>query len=444
MITRNPYFWLTGGLVVLTGVLAGCNTAPPVAELPPPPVSVSQPLVQDIIDSADYEGRIVAVETLEVRARVRGYMLKVNFKDGQIVKEGEPLFEIDPETYQNALEAANAQMAGAEAARQFAKAEYARILQLFRKNSASREELDLAIAKQATSNADVLKAQAAVDQAQKDLNDTKIAAKIAGKISRPQVTRGNLVNAGGGETLLTTITSVDPIYVYFDVDERAFLGYKEHFRKRTKMTPDQILHAATQVVNACALAAEVLSRQSIAVGPVPSLLGMAESAVTAESADLSVRDLNIPVHVGLEGETGYPHKGVIDFADNHVNPSTGTIQVRGVLPNPQGLLESGMRARVEVPITDPHKALLITERAIGTDQGLKFVYIVTDKNVAERRDVKLGRIHDGLQVILDGLKPEDWIIVNGIQRVRDGAKVEPRQVPMPGAVAQPTKPEPKN
>jgi multidrug efflux system membrane fusion protein len=139
--------------------------------------------------------------------------------------------------------------------------------------------------------------------------------------------------------------------------------------------------------------------------------------------------------VGLEGENGYPHKGVIDFADNKVNPSTGTIQVRGVLPNPQRLLDTGMRARVRIPIGDPTKSLMITERAVGTDQGLKFVYVVNDEGVAERRDVTLGRLSDGLQVVTEGLKPEDWVVVNGIQRVRDGAKVEPKRVPMPGAPA---------
>ena len=242
------------------------------------------------------------------------------------------------------------------------------------------------------------KAEASIARAKLDLEYTKILAPITGKISRAQVDIGNLVNAGGGETLLTTIASVDPMYVYFDVPERALLGYRLHFRKGQK----------------------------------------------EGGAEPSVKDLKIPVDVALEGEQGYPHKGVIDFADNHINPSTGTIQVRGVLPNSNRILDAGMRARLRVPVSNPNKSLLVTERAIGTDQGRKFVYVVNDQNVAERRDVTLGRLSDGLQVVQDGVKAEDWVVVNGIQRVRDGAKVDPKRVPMPGAQSEQTKPESKN
>jgi RND family efflux transporter MFP subunit len=363
-----------------------------VAETPPPPVSVSQPLAREVIDHDDYEGRIAAVEMVEVRARVRGHLVKVNFQDGQIVQKDQPLFEIDDRPYKAALDAAQAQLAAADAALELATKEYRRASKLLQSRAASREEVDVWTGKQAVAKADRLKAEAAVEQAKLDLGFTKVAAPIRGKASRTQVTVGNLVNAFGGETLLTTIVSVDPMYVYFDVDERALLRYKRHFRK------DQ----------------------------------------NKGGAEPSVRDLKIPVNLALEGEEGYPHKGVIDFADNRVNPSTGTIQVRGVLPNDKRILDAGMRARVRVPVSDPHKALMVTERAVGTDQGRKFVYVVNDQNVVERPDVKLGRLSDGLQVVREGLKPEDWVIVNGIQRVRDGAKVEPKRVPMPGAPANST------
>jgi membrane fusion protein, multidrug efflux system len=382
------------GMAISLMFSLGCGSAtPPVAETPPPPVSVSQPIVREIVDNDDYEGRIAAVETVDVRARVRGHLIKVNFQDGQVVQKGDPLFEIDPRPYQASLDAAKAQLAGADASLELATKEYRRALKLAQSGAASREEVDVWTGKQAVAKAERLKGQAAVEQAQLDLDFTKVAAPIEGKASRTQVTVGNLVNAGGGETLLTTIASIDPIYVYFDVDERALLRYRTSVRK-------------TQNDG----------------GPEPSL-----------------KDLKIPVHVGLEGETGYPHKGVIDFADNRVNPSTGTIQVRGILPNTKRILDAGMRARVRVPIGDPHESLLVTERAIGTDQGLKFVYRVNDQNAVERRDVQLGRLSDGLQVILDGVKPEDWVIVNGIQRVRDGAKVEPKRISMPGAPPGPTK-----
>lgn len=387
MMSRHALLRLPGGLMLLTSLLAGCDTSPPVAEIPPPPVSVSQPLVRDAIDHDDYEGRIAAVESVEVRARVRGHLIKVNFQDGQMVKEGDMLFEIDPRPYKANLDAAEAQKAAAEASLELAKKEYARTLQLARTGATSREELEVWTAKQSVAKAERLKALASVEQANLDLGFTKITAPIRGKMSRTQVTAGNLVNSGGGDTLLTTITSVDPMYVYFDVDERALLRYRRDFRKASNDG-----------------------------GPEPLL-----------------KDLKIPVYVALEGEEGYPHKGVLDFADNQVKSSTGTIQVRGVLSNSSRILDAGMRARVRVPVGDPHKSVTIAERAVGTDQGRKFVYVVTDQKIAERRDIKLGRRWDGLQVVLDGIKPEEWVIVNGIQRVRDGVKVEPRQVPMPGA-----------
>ena len=391
MIHRYPLSSLSL-LLILAGAVSGCNSNNlPVAETPPPPVSVSQPLVREVTDHDDYEGRIAAVETVEVRSRVRGHLVKVNFEAGQMVKADTLLFEIDPRPYQEAIKAAEAQVAGATAALELAKKEYARTNALLRSNAASREELDVWTGKQAVAQADRLKAQAALEKAKLDLEFTKIVAPIDGKISRAQVTIGNLVNAGGGETLLTTITTVHPMYVYFDVDERSLLGYRKEFRK--------------------------------------------DKAKEGE-AQPSLKDLKIPVMVGLEGEDGYPHKGVLDFADNRVNPSTGTIQVRGVLPNTSRLLDAGMRARVRIPVGDPHKVVTITERAVGTDQGRKFVYVVNSENVAERRDVELGRVSDGLQVVLKGLKPEDRVIVNGIQRVRDGAKVEPKVVAMPGAPAE--------
>jgi RND family efflux transporter MFP subunit len=332
-----------------------------------------------------------------VRARVRGHIVKVNFQDGQMVKAGELLYEIDPRPYQASMDAAKAQKAGADASLDLAKKEYDRASTLLRSRATSREEVDIWTGKQAVAKADQLKAQASVEQAKLDLDFTKVTAPISGKMSRTLVTAGNLINSGGGETLLTTIASVEPMYVYFDVDERAFARYRRQYRK----TPNG--------------------------GPEPS-----------------VKELKIPIKVGLEGEEGFPHTGVIDFTDNRVNPSTGTIAVRGVLSNEKRVLDAGMRARVRVPVSDPHKALMVTERAVGTDQGLKFVYVVNDKNVVERRDVKLDRLNDGLQVVGEGLKPEDWVIVNGIQRVRDGVTVDPKRVAMPGATAESTTPAPKS
>jgi RND family efflux transporter MFP subunit len=373
-----------------------------------PKVTVSQPLTRDITDFDSYEGRIESVETVQVRARVRGYLTKVNFKDGQIVKPGELLYEIDPRPYQATLDGAQAQVAAADAALDLAKKEYARAVSLLRSNAASREEVDTWTGKQGVAKADRLKALAAVEQAKLDLDFTKVTAPINGMISRTLADVGNLINASGGETLLTTIVSVDPMYVYFEVDERALLRYRKEFDKNK--TDDKHVRPP-------------------------------------------IKELKIPVEVRLEGDEGYPHKGVIDFADNIVNPSTGTIKVRGVLPNVRRILDAGMRARVRIPVSDPHKVLLVTARAVANDQGRKLLYVVDDKDVVKRRNVKLGRFEGSLQVILEGLKTEEWVIVDGIQFVRDEMKVNPERVPMPGGatssgVSQPplaaSKPDAKN
>ncbi len=386
------YIGFSSLLVAVVALIPGCeSSAPAVAGTPPPPVTVSQPVAREVIDYDDYEGRIGAVESVEVRARVRGHLVKVNFQDGQMVKPGELLFEIDPRPYQAELDAAQAQVAGAEAALTLATKEYQRAASLLRSNAASREEVDVWVGKQAVAKAEKLKAEAAVERAKLDMDFTKVTAPIGGKISRTQVTVGNLINASGGETLLTTIVTVNPMYVYFDVPERALLRYRRDYSKAI-------------------------------AGP--------------GGAPVPLKELKVPVEVGLEDEQGYPQRGVLDFAENKVNPSTGTIQARGVLPNAQGKLDAGMRARVRVPAaSEARKALLVTERAVGTDQGRRFLYVVNDQNVVERRDVTLGRVTDGLQVVDAGLKPDDWVIVNGIQRVRDAIKVDPKRQPMPGSQA---------
>jgi RND family efflux transporter MFP subunit len=368
-----------GGLLLVLAGLPGCGTTPPVAETPPP-VTVSAPVYRDVVDQDEYEGRIVAAEKAEIRARVRGHLTKVAFEAGQMVKKDDPLYEIDPRTYQAALDGAKANKKAADAAAQLAKAEYDRARSLYAKNAIGREELDVKTATEVVSRGEVAKAEAAVTDAQLNVDFTKVTAPFAGKMSRTLVDVGNLINAGGGETLLTTVVTVDPIYVSFDVDERALLRYRDTHRKGTKSG-----------------------------GPEPSL-----------------KDLHIPVYVALEGEQGYPHKGELFFADNRVNPSTGTIEVRGTLANKEGRFDDGMRARVRIPVSDPRKMLMVPERAIGTDQGLKFVYVVNNQDVVERRDVTLGRVVDGLQVITEGLNRDDRVIVNGIQRVRDGMKVDPK------------------
>jgi RND family efflux transporter MFP subunit len=304
-----------------------------------------------------------------------------------MVKEGNLLYEIDPRPARVALDGAKAQEKAADASLQFAKAEYNRERSLLPKGGSTREEVELRFAKQAVAQGNLLKAKAAVGEAELDLSYTQIKAPFDGRLSKTNVELGNLVNAGGSETLLTTLVTEDPIYVEFNVDERSLRRYQETHFKDPKDNELQ----------------------------------------------LTVKELKIPVQVALESEEDFPHKGVIVFADNNVNPNTGTKMVRGQLSNKKRLLEDGMRARVRVPFRDPHQGTLVIERAIGSDQGKKFLYVVNADNTVERRDVALGVLRDGLQEILQGVKPDEWIIVNGIQRVRDGMKVEPRRAPMPGS-----------
>jgi RND family efflux transporter MFP subunit len=388
MKTNHLVLMRSVGLLTLACVILGCHRPEArVADLPPPPVSVSQPVVRDVVDHDDYEGRVAAILKVEIRTRARGFLEKVTFKDGEVVDSGKLLFQIDPKPYQTSLDAALAQEKAADASLEFAKSEYARIRKLTAGGAASREELEVWTAKQHIAKSDKLKAQALITQAKTDLGYTQVKAPFAGRLSRTQVNEGALVNSGGGDTLLTTIVTVGPVYVYFHIDERALLRYRRDFRKKRDKNSD---------------------------GPEPT-----------------VAELKIPLHVALEGEAGHPHTGVIDYADPKVDAGTGTLEVRGRLPNTSGLLQDGMRARVRVPVSNPYKTMLITERAIGNEQGRKFVYVVTRDNVVERRDVLLDRVIDGMQVVRAGLKADDRVIVSGIQRVREGIEVKPKEVPMP-------------
>ena len=361
----------------------GCTREPPpVAAVPPPEVSVAPPLEREVTDYNEYTGRLAALEEVEVRARVRGYLVKVHFTEGAEVKQGDALFEIDPRPFQAELDAARGQVAQWEAKLTRAEADVARNERLLPKGAASQKDLDTAIAERGEARAAIQSARAAVERAALDLEFTKVTAPISGRVSRAFVTKGNLVNAGGGEaTLLTTIVAVDPIYVYFDIDERALLQYQQAAR-----------------------------------------------AQAGESERIpNVREAKIPVQLGLATEAGFPHEGVVDFADNQVDPQMGTIRVRGVLANTNRVFTPGLFARVRVPVGDKYHAVLVPDRAIGTDQGQKYLLAVNDKNVVEYRAVKLGRLHDGLRVIQEGLQPGELVIVSGIQRARPGLTVTPQR-----------------
>ena len=366
--------------------LAGCARAP--SEAPaavPPPVTVSYPVERQVTDYADYTARTAAVDSVELRARVSGYLDKVNFKEGGLVKKGDVLFEIDPRTYQAVLEQAQGNLASLEARVQRLDADLARAKQLIGTHAISREDFDKVAGDYGEAVASRTAAQAAVKRAQLDLDFTKVVAPVSGRISRTLVTVGNLVQAGDltGGTLLTTIVSVDPMYAYFDVDEPTVLRVKQLIREGKAKKPDD----------------------------------------------------EIPVGLGLANEDGFPHHGTINFIDNQVNPRTGTQRVRGVFANKDEALSPGYFARVRVPIGVPHQTLLVTDRALDTDQGQKVVYVVDKENQVASRPVRLGALHDGLREITAGLKPGERVIVNGLQQVQPGVAVEPNLVDMPTSKA---------
>jgi RND family efflux transporter MFP subunit len=363
--------------------LTGCAERPTEAPATGPiPVMVSYPVEREVTDYADYTARTAAVDSVEVRAHVWGYLEKVNFKEGALVKKGDVLFELDARPYQALLNQAKAKVAQDEAQLKYDEAEYQRNRNLVANKAVSQSDLDKTSAARGVDIANIAADNAAVASRQLDIEYTKVLAPISGRVSRYVVTVGNLIQSGdqNGGTLLTTIVSVDPIYAYFDVDEYTVLRVRQLIRE-----------------------------------------GKVKSA----------RDVEWPVGLGLANEDGYPHQGVINFVDNQVNPKTGTLRLRGVFPNKDELLSPGYFARVRVPIGHPHPALLVSDRAFDTDQGQKIVYVVNDKNEVVSRPVRLGALQDGLREITDGLKPGERVIVNGLQQVRPGITVEPKLVEMP-------------
>jgi membrane fusion protein, multidrug efflux system len=364
--------------------LAGCARS--AAEAPadaPTPISVSHPIGREVTDYADFTGRTAAVDSVEVRAHVWGYLEKVNFKEGAMVQKGDVLFELDPRPYQALLDQAKAKVAQDEAQLSYDEAEYQRNLNLIRTKSVPQSDLDKTAAARGVDLANIAADKAAVRQRQLDLEYTKVKAPVSGRVSRYVVTVGNLIQSGdqGGGTLLTTIVSVDPMYAYFDVDEHTVLRVRQMIRE-----------------------------------------GKAKSA----------REGDLPVWLGLANEEGFPHSGTINFVENQINPKTGTLRLRGVFPNQDEQLAPGHFARVRVPIGFPHQALLVSDRALDNDQGQKILYVVNDKNEVALRPVRLGALHDGSREVTDGLKSGEQIVVNGLQQVRAGMKVEPRLVEMPG------------
>ena len=362
-------------------VLASCGTRPAPAP-PPPKVKVVQPVAREIVEWDEYTARLDAVDSVEVRPRVSGYLQSIHFQDGAIVKKGDLLFLIDPRPYEAALHHAEADAELAKSRLALARKNFARAADLLKSHAISQEESDIRESNLRQAEASVEEAQAAVDAARLDVEFTRVSAPIGGRVGRKLVTEGNLINGGVGTqgTLLTTIVSLDPIYAYFEADEGSLLKYNRLAR-----------------------------------------LGQRPSS----------RDYKNPVHVALADEEGFPHPGVMDFVDNQVDRGTGTIVGRALLPNSDLSLLPGLFARLRLPGSGQYQAILVPDEAIGSDQSQRFVYVIDGEDKAQYRTVKTGPLIDGLRVVREGVGPEDRVIVAGLQRVRPGVKVDAQQETIP-------------
>jgi multidrug efflux system membrane fusion protein len=376
--------------MILTGVVAlfcaaGCKPKTAVAPQQPPVVSVVRPVAREVVEWDEYIGRLESPETVEVRARVSGYLDKVHFKEGKEVKKGDVLFTIDPRPYQAEYDHAEAEFQRATSQSELAKNDFERAKHLITTKAISEEDYDTKAKTYAETQAAVMSAKAAMESARLNLEFTEIHSPINGRISRAIVTEGNLISGGAsgvGATLLTTVVSLDPLYCYSDADERAILKYLKLRR---------------------------------------------------EGKRVSARDEQIVAEMQLADETGFPHKGYIDFVDNKIDPNTGTMRARGVFPNEDHSLSPGFFARIRIPGSGKYPALLIPDRALGSDQSQKFVYVVNGEKKVEFRPVKIGPMIDGLRVVSAGLKPGEQVIVEGLLRVRPGIVVEakPWEAPKP-------------
>jgi len=357
----------------LAFLLAACRA--PAPQAPPPPAVTAAPAIGRTVNEWDeFTGRIEAVGYVQVRPRVSGFIEKVTFIEGKEVKEGDVLFLIDPREYRDALDRAQAELVRAKTQAELAKSEAERAEPLVAENAISREEYDARVSGSAQANASIQAAEAALRTAKLNLEWTKVRAPIGGRISRAEVTAGNVVQGGSDPTVLTTIVSMDPVYVYFEGDEQAYLRYNQLARDGTRQ---------------------------------------------------SSRVARNPVRMGLANEAGFPHTGYVDFVDNQLNPQTGTIRARAVFSNKDRFFTPGLFARIQLLGSGKFDAVLVQDGAVGTDQDRKFVYLLKPDSTVEYRSVELGRIVDGLRIIRKGVAPDENVVINGLQRIRPGMKVAP-------------------
>jgi RND family efflux transporter MFP subunit len=360
-------------LIFAVIALSSCHQDAPPPAPPPPPVTIAKPIKKEIVEWDNYTGRTDAVETVDIRPRVSGYIDNITFRAGDLVRKGDLLFVIDPRPYEAALDQANGQLREAEAQQQLADANFARASKLHSTNVISKEEYDTNAAQKSQADAQRVAAEAAVNLARLNLDFTQVKSPINGRISREQVTVGNLVQ--NDTTLLTNVVSIDPMYAYFNVDEKSIWKYKEQMKEGVR--PD-------------------------------------------------ARNGEAPVYLQVGAEKEYSHVGTVDFINNAFNSSTGTLQIRGEFPNADGWLLPGAFVQIRIPGTPKYVGILVTDRAIGTDQGQKFVLLLDENNTVQPRPVELGPVVDGLRVVRNGLKGDENVIINGLVNARPGSKVTPQ------------------
>jgi multidrug efflux system membrane fusion protein len=385
---------LCAGLAIATALLAGCGdwnsqAAPSASPPPPPPVSVAAALERAIVDAEEFSGRIEAVEQVDVRARVTGYIESVNFRQGAEVRKGDVLFVIDPRPFQAEVARAEATLATTRAQLDLAKSELARNEALLAERATSKREYDDVASRVRQLEAQLRSGQAALDIARLNLSYTRVTAPISGRVSKADITAGNLVQGEGSNSpVLTSVVSSNPIYASFEADESVYLKYGS--RGRSASAP-------------------------------------------------------LPVYVGLADEEGFPRRGTLQFVDNRLETRSGTVRMRALLDNRDGKLTPGLYARVRLTGgTQTRNTVVVTDRAIGTDQSKRFVLVIGDDKTAQYREVKVGRLSDGLRVIEEGLKPGELVVVNGLQRVRPGSPVTPQIVEMEAQTTQRKEPVASN
>ena len=374
--------------IVLALLLTGCGDSNTYVEPPPPSVAVATPVIQEVTRYLEFTGTTAAIDHAEVRARVAGVLESLHFTPGTYVEQGDLLFVIDPRQYEAELQAAEAELAGARADETLARTELARARQLYKESAGPESDIIKWQGQLGTARAAILLAEAKIKSAELNVEYTQVAAPISGRVGREQVDLGNLV--GNGEaTLLTEITRFNPMYVYFNLNERDLLRVLELYKDKVQ-------------------------KEGI------------------ETRSVYIHEAQLPVYMGLANEEGYSHEGVFEFAESGVDTGTGTMELRGIFANdgqPPALLP-GLFARIRVPVVKREDMLLATERAVARDQGGAYLLVVSSENKVERRSVVTGQLIDGLIVIKEGLRKDDRVVVEGVQRARPGRMVTPESTEM--------------